>query len=369
MREFGNRPIKVLHSIARMNLGGTAKYINQLIGGLNDADFTAMLATGLVQEPEIEAPTLQKIPIVTIPELGRRISPLNDYLARGRLDMIVKDFNPHIVHSHTFKAGVLTRSLKHDRVFIHTFHGHLLTDPDFQDRRKAGIIALEKVLAKRSDKIVTVGEKVARDLLEVGVGAPDQFISIPPGVEPLPQVDRDVAAKVLGISPDDGPYVVTVARVTKVKRPDRIVQLAQEMPDTQFLMAGGGDLADWVSANAPRNLRFLGWQEAKYLFAVADVVLSPSDNEGMPISLIEAQLAGIPVVATDVGSVREVIINNTTGYITPPDISELKVALLALLENRVRRRDFSHSAKIMSVDRFSIEQNIQSHMRLYSNYL
>lgn len=369
MGESGSRPIKVLQTIARMNMGGTAQYVNQLISGLNEEDFHSMLVTGSVQKPEIEAPINDGVPCTRISELGRKISPFNDVVARNKLRTIVGGFNPDIVHSHTFKAGVLSRSLKHDRVFIHTFHGHLLTDMDLQGLRKAGIIALEKRLAKRSDKIVTVGEKVARDLLEVGIGRPEQYVSIPPGVEPLPHVDRDVAASILGISPDGGPYVVTVARVTGVKRPDRIVQLAREMPDTQFLLAGGGDLADWVSANAPRNLNFLGWQEAKYMWAVADVVLSPSDNEGMPVSLIEAQLAGLPVVATDVGSVGEVVIHAKTGLLTPTCISEIKIALITMLGDSRLRAELANAASMTAHQRFSVKQNIQNHTKLYLDLL
>ena len=358
-----------MQTIARMNVGGTAQYINQLMSGLNEENFHSMLVTGSVQKPEIEAPINGGVPHTRISEMGRKISPRKDLVARNKLRAILEEFKPDIVHSHTFKAGVLSRSLKHDRVFIHTFHGHLLTDMDFQGFRKSGIIALEKKLAKRSDKIVTVGEKVAQDLLEVGVGSPEQYVSIPPGVKPLPRVDRDVAAKALGISPDGGPYVVTVSRVTSVKRPDRIVQLAREMPDTQFLLAGGGDLADWVSANAPRNLNFLGWQEAKYMWAVADVVLSPSDNEGMPVSLIEAQLAGLPVVATNVGSVAEVVIQGQTGLVTQANVSALKFALETILGNQILSDAMANLALARTPERFSEKQHLLKHVDLYTSLI
>jgi glycosyltransferase involved in cell wall biosynthesis len=159
--------------------------------------------------------------------------------------------------------------------------------------------------------------------------------------------------------------VLWLARVTGVKNPQRAVEIANLMPQIDFYLAGGGDLLEKTKNQAPSNLKVLGWQDAKSILPIADIFLSTSENEGMPIALIEAQLAGIPVVATNVGSVSEVIVNNKTGFVCRKSNEELIKAISKLAESKSLRRKFGKNGKAHALKMFSEKQLISAHKELY----
>ena len=147
----------------------------------------------------------------------------------------------------------------------------------------------------------------------------------------------------------------------------RALEVADALPDTRFVMAGGGDLLEQVKANAPTNVSVLGWAEASDLFGAADIILSTSENEGMPIALIEAQLAGKPVVATDVGSVSEVILNHETGIVTNKNAGSIALALESLLLDKQKRREMSTLAVSRAQALFSVDRMVNAHIDLYKS--
>ena len=155
----------VLHIIARLNLGGTAKYLITLNEGLNKAGIKSVIATGYVQTGEIEDPDLKKLKPIRIKNLGRKISLIDDLQAAKEIRKVILKINPDVIHTHTFKAGLLVRvqrkkieaSLGKKLKFIHTFHGHLFDDPEFKGFKAMAIKSIEKRLSKRSDQLITVG--------------------------------------------------------------------------------------------------------------------------------------------------------------------------------------------------------------------
>ena len=308
--------MRVLHVIARLNVGGTARYITQLANDLPKHGIETYVATGFVQGAEVEDESAQSIDLIRIKSMGRSINPIKDHFARKQLEKIIAEVKPDIIHTHTFKAGYITRMKKQSIPVIHTFHGHLLDDPEFSGFKSKVIIKLERILAKKSSKLVTVGRRVSEELLEQRIGHRTQFVNIPPGVVAVDIRPKEQALKNLNLEDDGKPLVGWIARVTGVKDPMRALEVADALPDTRFVMVGGGDLLDQVKAAAPANVSVIGWAEAADLFGATDIILSTSENEGMPVALIEAQLAGKPVVATDVGSVSEVILNHETGIVT-----------------------------------------------------
>jgi glycosyltransferase involved in cell wall biosynthesis len=120
-----------------------------------------------------------------------------------------------------------------------------------------------------------------------------------------------------------------------------------------------------VKSQAPRNTKVLGWTDASKLFAASDIILSTSENEGMPIALIEAQLASKPVVATKVGGVAEVVINNKTGFVTGKNTEELAKALKKLIDSKALRTTQGRAAKAHALGAFSVEKMIEAHVSLY----
>ena len=116
---------------------------------------------------------------------------------------------------------------------------------------------------------------------------------------------------------------------------------------------------------APSNLKVLGWQDAKSILPIADIFLSTSENEGMPIALIEAQLASIPVVATDVGSVSEVILHNQSGFICSKSTDELIAAIKKLADSKTLRAKFGKAGRANSLKSFSDKNLIAAHKKVY----
>jgi len=359
--------MRVLHVIARLNVGGTARYITQLASELPKHGIETFIATGFVQGDEVEDPSATLIDVIRIPSLGRSINPIKDHLARKQLEKIIRDVKPDIIHTHTFKAGYIARMKKLAVPVVHTFHGHLLDDPEFSGFKSKVIVEVERKLAKNSTKLVTVGRRVADELLEQRIGHRAQYVNIPPGVIALKVTPRQQALANLNLEDTGKPIVGWIARVTGVKNPMRALEVADAMPDTQFVMAGGGDLLDQVKAAAPSNVSVTGWAEAADLFGASDVIISTSENEGMPVALIEAQLAGKPVVATDVGSVSEVILNHETGIVTNKNAGSIALALESLILDKAKRDEMGRLATARSQALFSVDRMINAHIELYTS--
>jgi glycosyltransferase involved in cell wall biosynthesis len=147
----------------------------------------------------------------------------------------------------------------------------------------------------------------------------------------------------------------------------RALEVADALPDTRFVMAGGGDLLEQVKAAAPVNVSVVGWADAADLFGAADIILSTSENEGMPVALIEAQLAGKPVVATDVGSVSEVILNHETGIVTNKNTGSIASAVESLILDKTTRDEMGRLATARAHALFSVDRMINAHIELYKS--
>jgi glycosyltransferase involved in cell wall biosynthesis len=365
--------MKVLQVIARLNLGGTAKYLITLNSGLNQSDIKSLIVTGYVQKGEIEDPDVAGLKPIRVKNLGRKISPINDLKAAKQLRKVILESSPDVIHTHTFKAGLLVRAQKNKiekqlgkRVkFVHTYHGHLFDDPEFKGIKSILVNLIEKRLSKSSNQLVTVGEKVKADLDSRKIRAKRKTVSIQPSVKPLKLISKKVALKKYKVKDTKKIRVLWLARVTGVKNPKRAVEIATLMPKIDFYLAGGGDLIEKIKNEAPSNLKVLGWQDAKSILPIADIFLSTSENEGMPIALIEAQLAGIPVVATNVGSVSEVVVNNKTGFVCSKSNEELIKAISKLSESKSLRTKFGTNGKAHSLKIFSEKQLISAHKELY----
>jgi glycosyltransferase involved in cell wall biosynthesis len=334
---------RVLHVIARYNVGGTARYLNNLLPQLS-SEVETLLAVGHVQGYEIEDSSLEKIDFVRIENLGRKIEIIDDFRAYRQLRKVVRSFKPQIIHSHTFKAGVLCRLMFFKIPKVHTFHGHLMSDPEFSRRSLQVIINIERRLAKLTKRIITVGEQVTKDLLAVGVGKPNQYISIASEGAKLSFLSRSEARKLLNLDPET-PVVLWMARMAPVKNPSLALEVARLLPEVNFLLAGGGDLFQETKASAPSNVLMLGWVDAAEIIPAADVFLSTSLNEGVPYSLIEVQSCGIPIVAVNSGSIQELITDGISGILANADAKDLSMKIIELLEDRSRRESIGISAR------------------------
>jgi len=360
--------MKVLHVIARMNVGGTATFLFNLLEGLENAKVETKLIIGNVPSNEKEDSRVEQLNHQRLPGLSRAIALKRDLMARRKLWEILKDYQPDLIHCHTFKAGVLVRSKKTAIPIIHTFHGHHLYDPDYGKFARFALNAIERILAKRSKKILTIGSRVGKELLDVGIGKKSQYQSIAPGVRVPKLSDRSKIVERVSLNPDCL-NVLWMGRLTRVKRPDRVIELAKRYPEVNFIIAGDGELRQKLEAMSPDNVYFLGVQNSNEMFSLADVVLLTSDSEGMPLTLIEGQMAGVPVIATDVGSVSEIVENEVTGFVTSTQIDQIASSLGRLIDDSMLRSIMAKNARERALDRFSIERMVESHIQVYKQAL
>ena len=360
--------MKVLHVIARMNVGGTATYLFNLLNGLQGSEVETKLVIGNVPSNEKEDTRVEQLDYQRIKGLSRAISPLKDLRARRQLWEIVDQYSPDLIHSHTFKAGLLVRSKRTSIPIIHTFHGHHLYDPDYGKFARVVINTIERILAKRSKKILTIGSIVGEELLDVGIGRRSQYQSIAPGVRVPKLSDRSKIVKKFSLN-SDRLNVLWMGRLTRVKRPDRVIEIAKHFPNVNFIIAGDGELRAELEAMASSNVYFLGVQTSDEMFSLADVVLLTSDSEGMPLTLIEGQMAGVPAIATDVGSVSEIVENEVTGLLTSTHIEQIISSLGRLIDDSMLRSIMAKNARERALDRFSIEKMVESHIQVYKQAL
>jgi glycosyltransferase involved in cell wall biosynthesis len=370
--------IKVLRIIARMNVGGPAVQISNLMRGLDPKIFDQKLITGYCEQDEIDYLELNapEIPCTRIKGFGRRVSLKEDFLTFFYLAKEIKNFKPDYIHTHTAKAGVLGRIaaiLMFSRAkLIHTFHGHLLHGY-FSPFKTKLVVLVEKLLAMRSTILVSVGEQVRDDLLAAGVGRQDQFKIIPPGVNLGAIPESHLTRTNLGI-PESATVITFLGRITKVKRPDRFAQVALQIskqnPSAYFLIVGSGELEEILKSELstiPLKVKFLGWRnDIENILGATDILLITSDNEGTPVSAIQAGIAGIPTVSTNVGSVSKIIEDGVSGILTSLNPIEIAEQLQKLITGTKLRQILGERAKLDIIERFSVSQLIKKHEEIYT---
>ena len=365
---------RVLRIIGRLNVGGPAWQVTTLATRLDPERYDHRLLAGFVSPGELDYVDLRGVDVdlERVDGLGRSVRPLADLRAFWSIARTIRAFRPHIVHTHTAKAGVLGRvaaRLLRVPVVVHTFHGHVLHGY-FSPAATRAIVLTERVLARWTTELVAVGDRVRDDLVAAGIGSAEKFTVIAPGVD-LPEPPPPAEARhQLGL-PADALVVALVARLTTIKRVDRYLDVARRFrsrPDVIFLVAGGGELLDELQ-EAARDLpavRFTGWRrDVETVYAAADVVMLTSDNEGMPVSLIEAAAAGCPAVTTDVGSAREVVADGETGFVVPASVDHLSQALARLLDDAELRARLGNAAEDRAELLFRADHLIDATDRLY----
>ncbi len=360
--------MRVLHVIARMNVGGTATYIANLLKGLEQSGISNLLLIGNVPKGEVEDSIISSLNYQRIESLSRELSLTADRKARREIETVIAAFKPDVIHTHTFKAGFLVRLRKRRIPVVHSFHGHHLYDPEFGLLKRTVLNLIEKKLASRTSVFVTVGKRVRDELLAAGIGEEKQFVSIAPGIAPLELVSDSVVRNKLGFKASEI-LVVWLGRFTRVKRPDRVIEIARMVPGARFVMAGGGEMLDSLELNAPSNVTFVGFQDKNAMWSIADIALSTSDSEGMPLALIEAQMAGVPVISTDVGSVREVITDGVTGRLASCNVEDLAGKLQQMIDGFENVDEMGKAAQERAQREFSNKVMVNAHINLYYRIL
>ena len=377
VKSHSSGPIRVMRIIARMNVGGPAVQVSGLMRGFDPADFDHRLYTGFCAADEADYldTVATDVRATRIEGFGRRISLGGDVKAFISLIKEIRSFKPHIIHTHTAKAGFLGRiasiiSLQ-SSIRVHTFHGHLLNGYFGAFKRKLVIIA-EKILARYTDELLAVGDKVRHDLMAAGIGNIKIFGLMPPGLEMGQLPNKSESQESYGLSTTTL-QCAFIGRVTHIKRPDRFLDVVSEIKrrgvNLEFFIAGDGELLDQCREKIAREslpITVLGWQtNIEKVLSAADVVVLTSDNEGTPLSLIQAGMAGLPVVTTRVGSVPEVVLDGVTGIITSLDVQEIADALEKLAKSHELRAQMGSRSQEFTLANFGIKRLVHDHEELY----
>jgi glycosyltransferase involved in cell wall biosynthesis len=375
------KPVKVLQVIARMNVGGPAVLVADLMRNLDHQNFSTILVTGFCDENESDYldEVAQDVVAIRIPGLGRSVSPLKDLGAFFLLIKEIKKFKPDVIHTHTAKAGVLGRLAgliaRPQAKRVHTFHGHLLHGY-FSSSKTRLVILLEKTLGVITHRFIAIGNVVKNDLVRVGIAQDSKFEVIYPGLQDLDKHPKVAAQAALGLD-QNKKYLVFVGRLTTIKRPDRLLDLARSIkekhPECRLLIAGAGELLEPLSAQAEKEelpISFLGWRkDIGMILSASDIAVLCSDNEGIPLTLVQASQAGLPIVSTDVGSVSDIVISGTTGLLTEVSSKGLIEGVSTLLDDPALCERFGKAGQERAREFFSSRAMIEHHESLYSQSL
>jgi glycosyltransferase involved in cell wall biosynthesis len=386
-----NGRTSVMHIITRFDQGGSARNTFLTVMGHDRSRFRISLAYGCVEAHGAEdAALLEKdmsrlrqagVALFEVPSLAREVRPLRDAQATLALWRVLRRERPAIVHTHTSKAGAVGRVaawLAGIPVVIHTPHGHIFYG--YYGPVMSGLIRLvERALARITDRIVTLTERGIAEHVRLGIARADKFTAIPSGIALSAfrsvRIEPAVKRKELGLPPE-GPVIGTVGRLVPIKGHEWLLkaapQVLAEFPRATFVFLGEGPLLGRLQQVAGElgisgHVLFLGArQDVPECLAAFDLFAFPSLNEGMGRALIEAMAVGLPVVATHVGGIPDVVAEGVNGLLVPPeDERALAAAILALLRDPGRMGAFGEAAGRSVGERFEAASTIREIERLY----
>ena len=386
-RDGGARQIRVLRVIARLNVGGPALHVTYLSRGLAELGYETTLVAGDVaagEESMAFVAEREAVDVIRIPGLSRELSPIRDLVATIRLARLIRQLRPHVVHTHTAKAGAVGRAAallagRRRPVVVHTFHGHVLRGY-FGAIGTAVFRTIETLLAKMTDVLVAVSPEVRDELVRIGVAPASKFAVVRLGIELEPRVHtnaaRDEVRRRLGIGPER--FVIGwFGRMTAVKRTpdlvDALAELRKRGIDACLLLVGDGPDRELVEERAAerrvaRHVFCLGYQEeVSPWYAAIDAFALTSANEGTPVVCIEALAAGRPVVATSVGGVADVVADGIDGFLVGAGDTNALAERLA--RDPELRTAFGEEGRRRALQRYAVRRLVGDVDGLYRSLL
>ncbi|MBC7910961.1 MAG: glycosyltransferase [Pyrinomonadaceae bacterium] len=409
-------PVRIIRIIARLNVGGPARHVVWLTGGLDKTNYVTLLVAGTVPPGEDDMgyfAAAHGIEPLIIPEMSREISP-KDVITIWKLFRLLRRERPDVVHTHTAKAGTagrlagllyrwLTPAMLIGRPrrcrFVHTYHGHVFHS--YYGTLKTRIfLMIEKILARLvTDRIIVLSEQQRHEIHEqFGVGRREQFRIIPLGLDLGLFGDwrerRHALRDEWGIGADEV-LIGIVGRLTEVKNHELFLRAAalykekcgeSSAPLPRFVIIGDGHLREKLEKQAHElGLRdetiFTGSRtDPEFFYPALDVVALTSLNEGTPLTLIEAMANERPVVATAVGGVVDLLGKNSglskdndAPYticergvlVRPSDARAFSAALAYLVASESLRDEFGDRGRRFVEENYSLERLLNDMTKLY----
>ena len=306
---------------------------------------------------------------IFIPELGREVRVWKDVAAFWKVWKILKTEKPDILHTHTSKAGIIGRLAaicSRVPVRVHTFHGHVFEG--YYGRLVSSLIRMvEKILGYFTTRIIAISQKQKEDLVTKYRIAPAHKISVVPLGFDLKKFEGNGVSKMdikhkLNL-PASKFCVGIIGRLAPIKNHQlflRVIKrILKKRDDVHFLIVGNGscyaalyEIAKFE--NLLPNLSFLSWQkDLKPIYEILDVICLTSFNEGTPVSLIEAQACGVPIVSTRVGGTPDIVFSGKNGYLlSPDDEAGFETHILKLLDNSELRQRMSVFGRNYALNNF-----------------
>ncbi|MCI0698398.1 glycosyltransferase family 4 protein [candidate division KSB1 bacterium] len=389
--------VKVLHIITHLGVGGALDNTLITIKGLSrdryEVDLAAGILTGNYYELWQERAEACADKVILFRDLQRAPHAAKDKRVLQQLTDFIRERNYDIVHTHTAKAGVIGRiAAKRAGVatVVHTYHSFGWQDAhDFHAAlwrrslahlKRRFYIRLERYAAGLSDALVTVSELNKKEALELEVGPAEKFVTIYSGVDlecfrDL-TVDRNSVIRSFELS-SERPIVGMIGRLSTQKAPLDFVQAAKivlaRRPDVQFILAGDGPLEAAVSRaiGAETRIKMLGFRnDVPKLLSILDIFVLTSLWEGLGRALTEAMIVGVPVAATSVDGIPELVSHRSTGMLSPPgNPHAMAENILWLLDHPKEAQEMSRSARKRVVPAFSAERMVEETDALYQRLL
>jgi glycosyltransferase involved in cell wall biosynthesis len=381
--------IKILRIIGRLNVGGPAIHVVNLNAGLDPSQYEQLLVVGTESPAEgsmMNFALSKGVRPYLVPEIvtAFNLAP-RDARALMKLYWLIRKERPHIVHTHTAKAGFLGRiaaRLAGVPVIVHTFHGHVLHGY-YGPLKNRLLRRLEQSLAWCSDRLVTVSEQVRNELLAYGVAEAERITVIPLGFDLEPFLNSHAHQgefrREMGVR-GDAKLVGIVGRLFPIKNHrlflDAAARIAARERPARFVIVGDGELRPALERQAHElgiidRVLFTGWRrDLARIYADLDLLVVASNNEGTPVSAIEAMASSCPVVATRVGGLPDLIEDHKTGRLVPPrDAAALATAVVDLLQSTESRKELGQSAKETVRQRFAVTRLLSDMDHLYRELL
>lgn len=391
---------KVLRILNRLAIGGpllNASYLAKYMA----PEFETMLVVGEKESHEKDASFVTDelgIQPVFIPEMGRSIDPRKDFMAYKKMKKLIADFKPDIVHSHAAKPGAIGRMAARAMnvpVIVHTYHGHVFHSY-FHPLKTKLFINIERKLGKKTDAIVAISQQQKNELAyDFKIAPADKFRVIPLGLDlDKFQINREEKRKIFrssfGVNEEEIVLTIT-GRLVPVKNHVLFLEgikhlLLNSGQKIRAFIVGDGETRPLLEEKArqlgigystekdaihDQPLVFTSWRsDIDHINAGSDIIVLTSFNEGTPVSLIEAQSAGKPVVSTKVGGIEDVVKENETGFLS--DINDTVMFcnnLLRMTEDKELRSKFGKAGEQYVTTRFSYRRLVTDMAALYYELL
>ncbi len=387
---------KILRIINRFNLGGptyNAAYLTKYL----EKDYETILIGG--QHEESEKSSLHILddlglkPII-IPEMQRSLNPYKDQIALRKIIKIIKEFKPDIVHTHAAKAGALGRRAAYKmgvKQIYHTFHGHVFHSY-FGNLKTKVFKEIEKNLAKKSTKIIAISEIQKKELSEIHRICPAEKIEVIPLGFDLTRFNMDKDSKRKKFRKkwnlkENEIAIGIIGRLVPIKNHSFFIDSIKEIikksnfPIRAFIVGDGEEKhnlinyvrninLDYSLDTSPATFHFTSWiKEIDEVNSGMDIICLTSLNEGTPVSLIEAQANGKPIVSTKTGGIKNIVLENKTALLSENnDLNSFSQNLLSLVNNSKKRQLFSKYGLEKS-EEFNYSKLINNIKNLYEKSL